>query len=971
HSKGNELTTAQLTAALIGDPQSFSLNELTADWLDGTLAGQVRAGWTDGWQLQGQLNGNNLNPQLVYEQLDGRLNLGIDFAFAGGKNVDPQGQLELRIIDSVLHEQPLAGNAAVQVDGANMLIEHLHLYGEGLSLEAEGDPSERLDVSWQIENLEQFLPDLQGNFAGKGWLRWQQNLLSGQVSAIGVQLGFKKWQLEQLKLDGGPEGDQNSWRFQLSGLNLTQDGKKLVDSWAAKLNGSIENHKLILMANEQNNHLDLSFVGGWHDQQWQGSLNKFQLDDTRIGQWQLDKATGLLFSRPLVQVEPLLLRGESNQTIKLQGDFQPLEQLADTKVRWWNLDLSRFSFLLADTQIIGHSSGHLKLKKSANSSLHAEMTITGGLQWQQQLLQISQGNFLLDWIDNNLTGTVHLQLENGGRMNGKVTSTKAPAFKLPSQLQLQLTSSEFPLLMVQPWVPTGFNLTGMLDWELVGQWRSTGLIDMTGWARTANVGLSWEGENGNLSADIVASELKLEWHEQLVAELLIQLRERGVVTADLQIPVAAEIPFKIDSKTPVAADLQANLHERGLLSLLFPGQVQETQGELSLDLQLAGFLQKPIFQGEFQLYSGGAFLPSLGVKLDDIEIDGDFNDNLLSLTGMQIRSGEGDLHGSGQLELRNWQPGHYNLLLEGKDFQLINLPEMQARINPDLKIAGTGSEIKVRGDLIFPEVVVIGSTKNKLAGKSSDLVIVDAEKPPPRQQKVTHDIDIQVDLKQILVNASGLDAKLAGGMRLYSADNQKDIAANGKIKIIKGKFSSYGVNLDIDHGGIYFSGPVNQPTLDILALRTVDDVQAGVKVSGTPQLPEVDLYSKPFMPDTDILAYIVLGRPFSAEGSDTGLLMRAAGVLLSGGESAMLQQKLKGRLGLDVLDFSAGGGDIHDSVITTGKYLNPDLYVSLGHSLFKNTNEVNIRYSLTPSWELESDIGVESGVDLYYKIEIK
>ncbi|MCW8892840.1 MAG: translocation/assembly module TamB domain-containing protein, partial [Deltaproteobacteria bacterium] len=59
------------------------------------------------------------------------------------------------------------------------------------------------------------------------------------------------------------------------------------------------------------------------------------------------------------------------------------------------------------------------------------------------------------------------------------------------------------------------------------------------------------------------------------------------------------------------------------------------------------------------------------------------------------------------------------------------------------------------------------------------------------------------------------------------------------------------------------------------------------------------------------------------------------------------------------------------SIITTGKYLSPDLYVSLGYSLFSNSNEMKVRYNLTPSWELESNIGTESGVDLFYKIDIK
>jgi translocation and assembly module TamB len=56
-------------------------------------------------------------------------------------------------------------------------------------------------------------------------------------------------------------------------------------------------------------------------------------------------------------------------------------------------------------------------------------------------------------------------------------------------------------------------------------------------------------------------------------------------------------------------------------------------------------------------------------------------------------------------------------------------------------------------------------------------------------------------------------------------------------------------------------------------------------------------------------------------------------------------------------------------MVTIGKYLNPKLYVSLGHALFTNSNEFRMRYRLTERWEFESNVGLESGTDLYYRIE--
>ena len=52
-----------------------------------------------------------------------------------------------------------------------------------------------------------------------------------------------------------------------------------------------------------------------------------------------------------------------------------------------------------------------------------------------------------------------------------------------------------------------------------------------------------------------------------------------------------------------------------------------------------------------------------------------------------------------------------------------------------------------------------------------------------------------------------------------------------------------------------------------------------------------------------------------------------------------------------------------------GKYLSPDLYISYGRSLFSDQYLVSARYSLSKKLELESKAGMETSVDLFYKIE--
>jgi translocation and assembly module TamB len=101
--------------------------------------------------------------------------------------------------------------------------------------------------------------------------------------------------------------------------------------------------------------------------------------------------------------------------------------------------------------------------------------------------------------------------------------------------------------------------------------------------------------------------------------------------------------------------------------------------------------------------------------------------------------------------------------------------------------------------------------------------------------------------------------------------------------------------------------------------------------------------------------------------------MQTAGVLLSAGESAILQGQPKKMFGLDTLDITTppGGDEVSRSMVTIAKYLTPKLYISLGRSLFTDATLVMLRYILSKRVEIEATTGTESGATLLYRIEFR
>jgi len=80
---------------------------------------------------------------------------------------------------------------------------------------------------------------------------------------------------------------------------------------------------------------------------------------------------------------------------------------------------------------------------------------------------------------------------------------------------------------------------------------------------------------------------------------------------------------------------------------------------------------------------------------------------------------------------------------------------------------------------------------------------------------------------------------------------------------------------------------------------------------------------------------------------------------------------MKQAFGIDTLDVESGEGELERSMVTVGKYLTPELFISYGRSLFGEGGLFLLRYSLSKHWEIETQTGEELGGDIYYKIDFK
>jgi len=396
---------------------------------------------------------------------------------------------------------------------------------------------------------------------------------------------------------------------------------------------------------------------------------------------------------------------------------------------------------------------------------------------------------------------------------------------------------------------------------------------------------------------------------------------------------------------------------------------------MDLDLQVDGPWKNPTLKGRIQFTNAGAFLPGLGIRVEDLSTRCQVRNEQILIESFQARSGQGRIEGNGAIWLKNWEVQRYEGKIWGDKFQTFYLPDLRIQSSPKLNFQGDLKNLSVRGEVLLPEVLIHAVAPSGMVRPSSDVVIID--QPLTRAGSFSLDMEVRMVLgDRVMVKAGGIDARFAGNLDVKTVSVKSDqITARGEIRVVEGTYVGYGFNLRIDRGRLIFAGgPVDNPALDILALRRTDDLESfydikvGVTILGNLKRPIVKLYSIPAMKDEDILSYLVSGRPYDRQSANLSLLMMGAGALLAGDSLSTVDQ-LKSKMGIDKVDIESQSGDLSRSMVTIGKYLTPELYLSYGYSLFDSEQVLKVRYKISKSWEVEAQRGSAIAVDLYYRID--
>lgn len=452
------------------------------------------------------------------------------------------------------------------------------------------------------------------------------------------------------------------------------------------------------------------------------------------------------------------------------------------------------------------------------------------------------------------------------------------------------------------------------------------------------------------------------------AQANAQLRIAGQADVQLRLSVSPDTRGGPDR---LGGSINASLPDLQALAPLVP-QAQIRAGRALARAKIGGTLERPQLQGVIELVDSVLEYPDLGLRLEALNLKlVSQGDTRLDLSG-GARSGEGELLLDGWMRLEPEAGWPISLRIQGDQLTAVRLPDTQVLVSPDLRLSGNARALRVDGRVVVPEAdIEVRDVPSGAVSPSDDVVLVRAGQPDPEPKTAGPVVRGSVVLElgdRVRFKGFGLTTRLQGKLGLeLQPGNQR---ASGNIDLLEGRYKAWGQDLQIEQGRLLFAGPVDNPGVDLRALRVSNDgqVKAYLEVSGNLRKPVTAVRTEPPTSSTDALSYLLSGSAMGQSGGmDKAQLLQAAGGL--GLEKVLpALRAVQEDTGLDELGLNTEDG-LEGSALVAGKYLTPDLYVRYVQGLFDASAILALRYRLSDNVSVETRSGTTQSVELQYSIE--
>ncbi|HVN34531.1 MAG TPA: translocation/assembly module TamB domain-containing protein, partial [Casimicrobiaceae bacterium] len=484
---------------------------------------------------------------------------------------------------------------------------------------------------------------------------------------------------------------------------------------------------------------------------------------------------------------------------------------------------------------------------------------------------------------------------------------------------------------------------------------------------------------------VSSAELTARFADDALAASASIRAERGF-NADMQLTIGA-VAGAPQGRLSRDAPLELTLHaDLATLKLLQPwiGTTAVIDGRARADLKAAGTLAHAPWSGTVRADAMRIEAPQYGVLFTDGRIAARLAEGTITLDELSFVGGAGRFTASGTLATAgaltpDGEGAAGQMTWRAEKFRVLNRPDLRLVVDGSGTIGLEKKRISLDGALVAAEGHF--EYQPDVSAKLGDDVVVkgweDRDNSQARQARLPLSIDLDLDFgKNLTFVGEGLETGLRGKVHVTTAQDGT-LRGRGSIQMVNGRYYAFGQRLVIDRGRLIFDGPLDNPGLDIVALRKNLAVEAGVAVSGTVKVPIVQLTSNPPVPDNEKLSWLILGQGVgSTSSADMAAIQAASAALLAGGgrpvtatfaQSIGLDEISVGRSSSAAYSASSSSSDTSNQVVMFGKRISDRLTLIYEQGLSVAKNALRLEYTLTRTLTLRAEAGVISSVGVYYR----
>lgn len=445
--------------------------------------------------------------------------------------------------------------------------------------------------------------------------------------------------------------------------------------------------------------------------------------------------------------------------------------------------------------------------------------------------------------------------------------------------------------------------------------------------------------------------------------------ERGQVSLALPLRLVRTPALSVDVPS---SDLDGSLDYEGRLDPILaftPVAGEPFDGIVTAHVQVSGQTAAPQVDGRVMVSEGRFEEGSYGITLTNI--DGGVTFNVASqgtrgevdITASGLEQRPGSVKVSGSLTQEGLQSSA-DLAVELDRAQLARNSELNFNISSDLSFGGSGAEYTLAGPVTLNqlEITIPEVEGGDDAPRIEPVNIVRVDQPteeepdepeePEEDGIATLNLDLRVRSTED-IEISGLGLNSAWQVDLKVSGTADDPVVVGDVDLSRGTLDLAGREFTITTGrAVFRSSDSLNPFVTLRAETEAGDgansVTAIVEAEGPADDLAFTFSSNPPLPEEDVLALILFGRPANALGASEAIQLAQALATLTGNNP---MASVQSGLGLDRLSF-----DPTDRSLTVGKYVADDILVTARQSFGDVGTVISVIYELSRFVNIETTL---------------